>query len=265
MEAATRAGSAPNIVLIFADDLDFDEIGWYDAARYPCYTGARAAGLPVRRGRYYEDPRMLTLNIDSLARRGVTFSRFYITSPVCTPSRYSILTGRYASRSPFFCRRYLPGSPGMIQWNTFLEPGETNIARELRKAGYATGIVGKWHLGMGGRDFLVKGLTGDVDPFDPKVTGRIRATYEKNLRYIQDNFGWDYAERIYFTNQYWLGIPRKMIPHNLEWITEGALQFIEQNRGRPFFLYMPLTVPHGQYSAAFLRGDPRFTPAGVLD
>ncbi len=269
--AAAARGTAhagaprPNIILIFADDLDFDEIGWYDAARYPTYEGAGRAGLRVRPGRRYRDPRMLTPHIDSLGRDGVTFSRFYVTSALCTPSRYSVLTGRYASRSPFFCRRYPPGTPGMIQWNTYLEPAETNIARELKKAGYATGIVGKWHLGMGTEDFLVKGLTDDVDPFDPKVTARIRATYEKNLRYIQDNFGFDYAERIYFTNKNWLGIPRKMIPHNLEWITEGALEFIRRNRARPFFLYMPLTVPHGRYSANMLRGDPRFTPAGVLD
>ncbi|MBI4910657.1 MAG: sulfatase-like hydrolase/transferase [Acidobacteria bacterium] len=59
-------------------------------------------------------------------------------------------------------------------------------------------------------------------------------------------------------------MPRKMTPHNLEWITEGALEFIQQNHRKPFFLYMPLTLPHGQYSAAFLRGDPRFTAAGAL-
>lgn len=254
----------PNIIFIYADDLDFDEIGVYDPEKYPCYGGAHQAGIPTRPRAWYEDPRMLTPNIDSLARDGVTFSRFYVSSAVCTPSRYSLMTGRYASRSRPFCRLFPPGTAGTIQWNTKLDPAESNIARELKRAGYATGIVGKWHLGVGSRDGRVKGVAEDADPFDAEVSKRIRATYERNLRYIQDNFGWDYAERIYVNNKEWLGLPTRMAVHNLEWITEGALEFIGRYHRQPFFLYMPLTLPHGKYNARMLRGDPRFTPAGVL-
>ena len=269
--AAAAAGPAraqdprPNIVLILTDDLDFDEIAPYDPARYPCYGGAHSAGIPTRPRAWYQDPRMLTPNIESIARTGLTFSRFYVTSAVCTPSRYSFLTGRYASRSVPFCERFPPGTPGTIQWNTNLDPGESNIARELKRAGYATGVVGKWHLGVGRPNGRVQGLAEDADPFDPQVNRRIRETYERNLRYIQENFGWDYAERIYVNNKEWLGLPRRMAVHNLEWITEGALEFIGRYHRRPFFLYMPLTLPHGKYGAKMMRGDPRFTPAGVLE
>ena len=259
------SGSRPNIVLILADDLDFDEIASYDPARYPSYGGAHAAGIPTRPRAWYQDPRMLTPNIDSLARDGVVFSRFYVTSAVCTPSRYSFLTGRYASRSRPFCRRFPPGTPGTIQWNTTLDPAETNVARELKRAGYATGMVGKWHLGVGEDHGRVRGLDKDADPFDPEVNRRVRAVYERNLRYIRQNFGWDYAERIYVNNKEWLGLPEKMAVHNLEWVTEGALEFLDRFHRQPFFLYMPLTLPHGKYGAKMMRGDPRFTPAGVLE
>ncbi len=264
---ASRGAGArkPNIILIYADDLDFDRIGIYDHRKYPTVTGARELGFTNARHDWERrrNARQLTPHIDSLARDGAMFSRFYVTTAICTPSRYSILTGRYASRSPRFQKAYPTTGQANIQWNTQLAPMETNIARALAAAGYATGIVGKWHLGAPvGR---VKGVGRDAEPTDPHVVKALKEAHRGLTMYLRERIGFDYADRMYMQNKEWMGLPKPLQVHNLEWITEGALNFIDRNRNRPFFLYMPLTTPHGAYTASFLKSNPLFTPAGVLD
>ena len=120
----------PNIVLLYADD-----IGWGDLG---CY-GAKAIPTP---------------NLDRLAAQGVRFTAGYCTTATCTPSRYSLLTGEYAWRRKG--TGVLPGDATMI-----IKPGRPTLPASLAKLGYATGVVGKWHLGLG---------AGAVDwnkPIDP--------------------------------------------------------------------------------------------------
>ncbi len=108
----------PNIVIIYADDLGYGDVSCYGATR------------------------VQTPNIDRLAREGLRFTDAHTTSSTCTPSRYSMLTGEYAWR-----RRgtgVLPGDAPLI-----IEPGRTTMATVLQRAGYKTGVVGKWHLGLG--------------------------------------------------------------------------------------------------------------------
>jgi arylsulfatase A-like enzyme len=123
----TAAGSSPlgaapprppNVVLVYADDL-----GWGDTGPYGG-TGAR------------------TPRIDQLAAQGLRFTDAYATSAICTPSRFSLLTGRYAWREPG--RGVLPGDAPMA-----IRPGTPTIASLLKQKGYATAVVGKWHLGLG--------------------------------------------------------------------------------------------------------------------
>lgn len=112
------AQSRPNVVLIYADDLGYGDVSAY---------GAR---------------RLKTPNIDRLAREGVRFRDAHSAAATCTPSRYAMLTGEYAWRRPG--TGVLPGDAALI-----IEPGRPTLASVFQRAGYATGVVGKWHLGLG--------------------------------------------------------------------------------------------------------------------
>ena len=114
----TSERQTPNIVVMYADDLGFGDVGSYGGT-----------GIP-------------TPNIDRLARAGVHFTNGYATAATCTPSRYSLLTGQYPWRNPRAA--ILPGdAPLIIALDT------PTLPSILRSGGYATGIVGKWHLGLG--------------------------------------------------------------------------------------------------------------------
>ena len=254
----------PNIVLIYADDLDADELGCTsDSPTFPSYTRLKKLGSPSLRP--YDDPRMLTPNIDSLARNGATFTRLYITSPLCTPSRYSILTGRYASRSAEFQRTFPPGGPSNIVFNTSLGREETNVAKSLHELGYATGVVGKWHNFLKGplSDEVDKEIPENADIRDQGVARRVRDKYELALSTIREGYGFDFVDRINIGNTERYN-PKSIRGQNLEWHLEGALDFLRQYHNRPFFLYFPIPVPHGQYFDLH-QLDPLATVAGMLD
>ncbi len=114
------AANKPNIIIIYADDVGYGDIG--------CY-GAEAINTP---------------NLDQLAAKGMRFTAAYATASTCTPSRYSLLTGEYAFRNKDAI--ILPGNAPLI-----INPEKPTIASLLKAKGYRTGLVGKWHLGLGGR------------------------------------------------------------------------------------------------------------------
>ncbi|XP_035282009.1 arylsulfatase A [Anguilla anguilla] len=119
LKCGNSQATLPNFILIFADDLGFGDLGSYG------------------------HPSSVTPNLDKLASKGLRFTDFYSSSPVCSPSRAALLTGRYQTRSGIYPGVFYPGSKGGLPLN------ETTIAEVLKPLGYATAIIGKWHLGVG--------------------------------------------------------------------------------------------------------------------
>lgn len=235
-------GRRPNVVFIITDDQPAGTIG--------CYGG-----------------RVHTPHIDGLARAGVRFTRAYASTPVCTPSRYTCLTGRFASR----CRdeRFLddnpPGSQSDVRWNTHLEREGLNVARVLKKAGYRTGFVGKWHNSPVSRRDNIESLGlarphQDADPQNRETAALLRRNQER-MSEIVKGFGFDHASNLYFGNMDQI-LPRKLRFHNMEWVARGAVDFIEKNRDLPFFLFLSTTLLHAPDPGASFNADPRITGAG---
>jgi len=251
----------PNIVLIYADDLDFDEVPGYPAATMPCsYAHWRQDKPGIGEG-----PGLLMPTVERLLTQGTRFDRFYITSSVCTPSRYSLLTSRYASRCPSFVSRNPAGKHATIRWNTPVEKGDATLAKALRAAGYTTGMVGKWHNfpGLGGK-LKDKHLPLDGDPRSPEIAAALAKRYGIAQQAVRD-CGFDYAEAVHIGNTEHVH-PKALQGHNPEWMAAEARTFIETNRAKPFFLYLPLSLPHGGYNTRWmLEADPLATAAGMLD
>ena len=118
VEKTSGKVSKPNIVIIYTDDLGYGDIG---------ANGATEIKTP---------------NIDALASKGVRFTNGYASSATCTPSRYALLTGVYPWRNKQ--AKILPGTAPLI-----IDTAQMTIPRMLKSKGYHTGIVGKWHLGLG--------------------------------------------------------------------------------------------------------------------
>jgi len=244
----------PNIILILADDMGFNDVSLYNGG----------AG----------DGSVMTPNIDALAREGVVFNNGYAANAVCAPSRAAILTGRYSTRFGFEFTPFPRSGATIFQWMQDIEqpalplfidqeklevlpdyltlgmpPSEETIAEVLRDAGYYTAHIGKWHLGStGGMQAEKQGFDDSLDmagmlylPEDhPDVFNAkreedgIERMVWANARYAaRFNGGENFEPEGYLTDYY----------------TREAVKVIENNRNRPFFLYLAHWAIHNPLQA----------------
>lgn len=212
--AATAAGgllagaaepAGPNVVLIFADDLGYADIGPFGAQGYP------------------------TPNLDRMAREGRRFTHFYAAQAVCSASRAALMTGCYSNRVGILGAL----GPGA---KTGIGDGELTLGELFRQKGYATAAYGKWHLGDAPRFLPVRhgfdeyfGLpySNDMWPYHPDGPSRFPA-----LPLIEN-------DRVVNAN-----VTAEDQPHLTTWYTERAVKFIESHREGPFFVYLAHSMPH---------------------
>ncbi|HUT46069.1 MAG TPA: arylsulfatase [Sedimentisphaerales bacterium] len=202
----------PNIVYILADDLGYAELGCYGQKK------------------------IKTPNIDKLAAEGMKFTQHYSGNPVCAPSRCALMTGLHTGHTQVRGNKQMGGAEGWKLGSTIggqwpLEAGTVTVAGILKDAGYTTGAFGKWGLGL-------VGTTGDpnkqgFDHFYGYICQRQAHTFYPNHLWRDGQVEWieankDGKEQVY--------------SHDL--IAQEALKFIRTNKNRPFFLYVPFTIPH---------------------
>jgi arylsulfatase A-like enzyme len=216
LQSANNPADKPNFIIIFCDDLGYGDLGCFGSKKHR------------------------TPNIDRMADEGMRFTSFYVTSGVCTPSRSSLMTGCYP-------RRVNMHESSKQEWVLFpvarkgLNPNEITIAEVLKSIGYATACVGKWHL-------------GDQPEFLPTRQG------------------FDYYYGIPYSND--MGSRQRKInpplplmqnekvieaPANQNTLTkrytEQVIKFITANKDKPFFVYLPHTMPHNPvHSSDNFRG-----------
>lgn len=196
------SASRPCFVIVYCDDLGYGDLGCYGS------------------------PHIRTPHLDALAASGVRFTDWYSNSPVCSPSRASLLTGRYPQRNSV--TQILGGGRNA----TGLPPSERTIASVLKEHGYRTALFGKWHLGLTeecrpnahGFDEFKGFLAGCVDYYS-------HIFYWGGHNPIHDL--WRNGEEIWENGRYLT-----------EAITEDAVGFIEGASGDPFFLYVAYNAPH---------------------
>ncbi|MFT7617952.1 MAG: arylsulfatase A-like enzyme [Planctomycetota bacterium] len=190
----------PNIVLLFSDDAGFADFSM---------NGNTLIKTP---------------HIDSIAKNGVTFSQGYVSAAVCSPSRAGLLTGRYQQR---FGHEYNLGENYSKTDPTLmgLPIGESTIADELRKRGYRTGMVGKWHLGQ---EPQFHPMARGFDEFFGMLQGGSTYTAGKAKRVLRGREKCEFKELPYLTDAF----------------GDEAVQFIQKNKEIPFFLYLSFNAPH---------------------
>ena len=195
-----RKSGAPNFILILTDDQGYGDLGCYGA------TDLR------------------TPNLDALAAGGIRMTSFYSPSPVCSPARAGLLTGRYPDRT---------GILGVLRKHhdqTGMDLGEVTLAEVLARHGYVTGLCGKWHLGVG-----------------PKYRPRARGFQETFglLNGMMDYYthigggGMDGQPSLFRNDQ-----PVDEKGYFTDLVNREALAFLERHHERPFFLFLSYTAPH---------------------
>ncbi len=202
LPAAARGADTPNVVYLLADDLGYADCG---------FTGGKEIKTP---------------NIDKLAAAGAVLDAFYV-QPVCSPTRAALLTGRYPMRHGL--------QVGVVRpWAQYgLPPEERTLAEALKEAGYATAVVGKWHLGHFAPEYLPtrRGFDHQYGHYNGAID---YFTHERD-----GGFDWHRDDKVC-----------RDVGYSTHLIARDAVQFVKDTAGkRPFFLYVPFNAVHAPHQA----------------
>ena len=190
----------PNVIIIITDDQGFGDLG------------------------INENPNIITPNIDQFASESIQFDNFFV-SPVCAPTRASLMTGRYSLRT---------GVRDTYNGCAIMSNTETTIAEILKEADYSTGIFGKWHL-------------GDNYPFRPSEQG-----FDESIIHLAGGIGqvgdftnYYKGNTSYFDPILWKNNKKNQYDgYCSDIFAENAVKFIEKNKNKPFFCYLSFNAPH---------------------
>ena len=201
----------PNIIYIMADDLGYADLSGYGRKDYK------------------------TPNLDRLATEGIKFTNAYSAAPVCTPTRAAFMTGQYPARHLFGLKEpMIPARDSMVG----LSPAIPSLSNQLKKAGYETALIGKWHLGFvnafgpnkNGFDFFYGIRSGAADYVSHTGDGGRPDLYENDRPIVEEGYLTDL-------------------------IRDRALKFLKQSHSKPFFLSLQFTAPHWPWQGP---GDPAY-------
>ena len=223
---AQQISSKPNIIYIYADDLGYGELGSYGQTK------------------------IKTPHLDQMAKEGMRFTQHYSSAPVCAPSRCMLMTGKHGGHS------FVRGNYEMGKFEDNAEGGQMplpegayTIADMLKSVGYTTGIVGKWGMGVVGTTGtpIQHGFDYSYGYLDQKQAHNFYPTH------LWENDRWDSLQNSFFYVHKPLD-PKTATDADFEAykgkdyapakMTEKALGFIDKNKNKPFFLYLPYTLPH---------------------
>lgn len=245
VSSADERNRRPNIVLLFADDLGYGELGCQGNDQIP------------------------TPNIDSIAADGVRFTSGYVTAPFCSASRAGLLTGKYQTR---FGYEFNPIGADNEDPNAGLPPSQKTIANHLHDAGYATGLIGKWHLGgtakyhpyrRGFDEFF--GFMHEGHYFVPPPYKGVTTMLRRRALPTRESGRWTsrdgrmvlsthmgYDEPAYDANNPILRGSQPVVEHEYltDALTREAIDFIDRNHDRPFFLYLSYNAVHSPLQGA---------------
>lgn len=202
---APGQGRRPNIIVILADDLGWGDVG---------FNGQQHIRTP---------------NLDAMAQEGMVLTSHYAGSTVCMPSRCSLLTGYHMGHAA------VRGNPEATSTGrpVNLDPAQVTVAGELKRAGYATAIIGKWGLAEGGDDLGMPLAHGFDYFYGYRTHGAAHHYYPATL--------WRNNREVALEGNQ---TAQKQGRYTHDLFTEDALGWVKQNRGQPFFLYLAYTVPH---------------------
>ncbi len=197
---AQQSETPPNVILIITDDQGFGDLGFHD------------------------NPHINTPTLDAFAKESVRFTNFYV-SPVCAPTRSSLMTGRYSLRT---------GVRDTYNGGAMMATTEITIAELLKSENYTTGIFGKWHL-------------GDNYPMRPSDQG-----FDESLIHLSGGMGqvgdfttFFQGDRSYFDPVLWHNNEQQKYPgYCSDIFANEAIKFIEKNKDQPFFTYLSFNAPH---------------------